>query len=107
MDRSFLSVIPEAPRIAEQGFPPNFDWKFLPAKFYDKKMSFTQSDLNLSSNVNENGMRASSSAFDILSRSNSNLNEAGPDAPTEADPEAKEETLVKKSAKKSSRPKSK
>lgn len=66
-------------------------------------MSFTQSDLNLSSNVNGNGMKASNSAFDILSRSNSNsnLNEAEP----EAQPDVKEEAVAKKSAKKSGRPK--
>lgn len=50
-------------------------------------------------------MKASNSAFEILSRSNSNLNEADPDAPVEAEPEIKEEVVKKKSAKKSNRPK--
>lgn len=29
LDRSLLTIIPEAPRIAQQGFPPNFDWSFI------------------------------------------------------------------------------
>lgn len=29
LDRSNLTVVPEAPRIAQQGFPPNFDWSFI------------------------------------------------------------------------------
>lgn len=61
-------------------------------------MKTTVSDLNLSS-ANENGLKASSSAFELLSRSNSNLNEEEPEA------EPKEEVVVKKSAKKANRPK--
>lgn len=97
MDRSLLTTIPDAPRIAEQGFPPNFDWKFLPAKFYDSRMKSTVSEFNLSS-TNENGLKAAGSAFELLSRSNSNLNNV--------EPEVKEEAVAEKSAKKVSRPKS-
>lgn len=97
IDRSLLTNVPDAPRIAEQGFPPNFDWKFLPAKFYDSRMKSTVSELNLSS-LNENGMKAASSAFELLSRSNSNLNE-------EPEQEPQEEVVEKKSAKKINRPK--
>lgn len=75
MDRSFLIVVPDAPRISEQGFPPSFDWKFLPAKFSEVPLRPAQSELNLSSNTNGNGMKQSSSAFEIISRSNSNLND--------------------------------
>lgn len=99
LDRSLLVVVPDAPRIAEQGFPPSFDWKILPAKFYDT-MKPSYSEKNLSTNANENGMKSSSSAFEILSRSNSELKEEEPE------PVVKEqEVVVKKSAKKSHRPK--
>ena len=106
LDRSLLTFIPDAPRISEQGFPPNFDWKFLPAKFYDSRMKSTVSEFNLSS-VNENGMKAANSAFELLSRSNSNLNEEEPrqQPETKVEPEPKEEVVAKKSAKKSARPK--
>lgn len=96
-----LTVIPEAPRIAEQGFPPNFDWKILPAKFYDSRMKSTVSEFNLSSNPNENGMKASSSAFELLSRSNSDSNLI--EEPAEVTEEVP--VVVKKSARRSGRPK--
>lgn len=73
LDRSLLIVVPDAPRIAEQGFPPSFDWKFLPAKFYNTSLKPANSEINLSSNLNGNSMKTSNSAFEILSRSNSNL----------------------------------
>jgi hypothetical protein len=96
-----LVVVPDAPRIAEQGFPSSFDWKFLPAKFYaDSPMKPAHSDFNLSSNTNGNGMKPSNSAFEILSRSNSNGVEDEP----EPAPEVKEEVVVKKSAKAVNRP---
>jgi hypothetical protein len=83
LDRNKLTYIPDAPRVAEQGFPQNFDWNFLPAKFFDSKMKAAFSEINLSSiplpsrlgnDLNGNGMKASSSAFEILSKSNGNLN---------------------------------
>lgn len=100
IDRSLLVVVPDAPRIAEQGFPPGFDWKFLPAKFFNGKMKPASSEFNLSSNamVNGNGMKPSVSSFEIVSRSHSNLNEA--DVGGE-----KQEVVVRKSAKKIGRPK--
>lgn len=101
LDRSNLVVVPEAPRIAEQGFPSSFDWKFLPAKFYaESPLKPAHSDFNLSSNTNGNGMKASSSAFEILSASSGNLIEDEPE------PEVKDEVVVtKRSAKKVNRPK--
>lgn len=100
MDRSHLVVVPDAPRIAEQGFPPSFDWKFLPAKFSDVPMKPAHSEINLSSNANgiSNGMKPSVSAFEIVTRSDSNLAEDEPEV------EAKEEVVVKRSAKKVNRP---
>jgi hypothetical protein len=68
-------VVPDAPRIAEQGFPPSFDWKFLPPKFYNSSMKIANSDMNLNRNSDRNGMKNSASAFEILSRNNSNLDE--------------------------------
>lgn len=68
-------------------------------------MSFTQSELNLSSNANEKGMKTSNSAFEILSRSNSNLAEAELEPQVDAIQEAKEEVVKKKSGRKSGRPK--
>lgn len=73
-------VVPEAPRIAEQGFPPSFDWKFLPAKFYaDSPLKPAHSEINLSSNLNGNGIKPSVSAFEILSNSSGNLIEDEPE----------------------------
>lgn len=63
-------------------------------------MKPSYSENNLSTNANENGMKSSVSAFEILSRSNSESKEE------EAEPVAKEQEVVaKKSAKKSHRPK--
>lgn len=78
INRSYLTTIPEAPRIAEQGFPPSFDWNFLPAKFYDTQMKSSYSDFNLSSNVTSNAsnnMKSSKSAFEILSKPNDEVQE--------------------------------
>lgn len=75
MDKSLLVVVPEAPRISEQGFPPSFDWKFLPPKFYNSAMKPANSEMNLKSNFIGNGMKVSTSAFKVLSLSNSNVNE--------------------------------
>jgi hypothetical protein len=62
-------VIPDAPRVAGQGFPSHFSWNFLPAKFFDAPLKASQSEFNLSSN--ENKLKPSNSAFEILSRSES------------------------------------
>lgn len=67
--------MPDAPRIAEQGFPATFDWKFLPPKFFSSSaMKGAVSEFNLNS-MKSNGMKPSASAFEILSRSNTNLSE--------------------------------
>lgn len=95
MDRSLLVVVPDAPRIAEQGFPPSFDWKFLPAKFYNSSMKPANSDFNISNNLNGNGMKNSTSAFEILSRNNSNVDD---------EEEKSDEVVVKKEAKTIERP---
>lgn len=93
MDRSLLSVVPDAPRIAEQGFPVSFDWKFLPPKFFASSMKGAVSEFNLNSIVGApNGMKSSVSAFEIISRSNSNAN-LGDTFEEEEDPlETEEET---------------
>jgi hypothetical protein len=67
--------VPDAPRIAEQGFPSSFDWKFLPAKFYNSTMKPANSEMNLSTNVNGNSMKTSNSAFEILSSTSDNNDE--------------------------------
>lgn len=106
LDRSLLTVIPDAPRIAEQGFPPSFDWKFMPAKFTEAKMKPSVSEFNLSSNVMENGMKPSISAMDILSRRNSNLEEEDPGEKEKVGENVEEKPAAKKkSAKKVARPK--
>lgn len=72
-DRSLLTVIPEAARVHQQGFPPHFSWDFLPAKFFESPtvpIKASQSVFNLSTN-NENKMKPSNSAFEILSRTES------------------------------------
>ncbi|XP_070506432.1 uncharacterized protein [Chironomus tepperi] len=74
IDRGLLTVIPDAPRIAEQGFPSHFSWDNLPAKFYQPPLKFSQSEINLSNNHTENVMKQSSSAFEILSTTDSNMN---------------------------------
>ncbi|KAL7031544.1 hypothetical protein ACKWTF_007045 [Chironomus riparius] len=74
IDRGLLTVIPDAPRIAEQGFPSHFSWDNLPAKFYQPPLKFSRSEINLSSNSTENVMKQSSSAFEILSTTDSNMN---------------------------------
>lgn len=73
VDRALLSIIPEAARVSSQGFPPHFSWDFLPAKFYANSVPIkaSQSVFNLSSN-NENSMKTSNSAFEIISRAESN-----------------------------------
>lgn len=98
-----MTFIPDAPRVAEQGFPPSFDWKFLPAKFYDTQMKNSTSEMNLNGlNGNVvNGMKASSSAFEILRNSTNDLREEEPEAEPEPEPE---EVVVRRSAKKVSRP---
>lgn len=75
IDRSFLSVVPDAPRIAEQGFPLSFDWKFLPPKFFtNAALKGAMSEFHLNQiGVAPNGLKSSVSAFEILSRSNTNL----------------------------------
>lgn len=68
MDRSFLTVVPEAPRIAQQGFPPNFDWNFISdidAKTYNPPTK-SQSDYTINnSSVIKSAQRKGS--FDALS----------------------------------------
>lgn len=73
IDRGLLTVIPDAPRVAEQGFPPHFSWDSLPAKFYQPPLKFSQSEINLSSNT-EGYMKQSNSAFEILSTTDGNMN---------------------------------
>lgn len=57
----------------EQGFPSHFSWNFLPTKFYANSVPIkaSQSVFNLSTN-NENSMKTSNSAFEIISRAESN-----------------------------------
>jgi hypothetical protein len=61
-------VVPEAPRIAQQGFPPNFDWGFISdidAKTYNPPTK-SQSDFTINnSSVIKSAQRKSS--FDALS----------------------------------------
>ncbi|CRL04179.1 CLUMA_CG017287, isoform A [Clunio marinus] len=103
IDRALLVAIPDAPRVAEQGFPPSFDWNILPAKFFsENSIRSSQSEFNLS-HVKENTMKASSSAFEILSRSNSHQMEDESDPKHEQ--ESEREPVTKKSSKKVQRPK--
>lgn len=68
-----MNVIPDAPRVSEQGFPPNFSWEILPAKFHEAQIKVSHSELNLSSNNDEEvGMKQSNSAFEILSMNEAN-----------------------------------
>lgn len=71
-----LTVIPDAPRVHQQGFPSHFSWEFLPAKFFDSPpvpIKASQSVFNLTSNHNNNNViKPSSSAFEIISRAESN-----------------------------------
>lgn len=72
IDRTLLTVMPDAPRVAEQGFPPTFSWDSLPAKFFDvPTIKASQSHMNLSTHT-ESHMKQSNSAFEILSRTESN-----------------------------------
>lgn len=64
--------MPDAPRVSEQGFPPHFSWDFLPAKFFDvPAIKASQSQMNLSAHT-ESHMKQSNSAFEIISRTESN-----------------------------------
>jgi hypothetical protein len=98
IDKSLLTVIPDAPRVAEQGFPPNFTWDILPAKFYEAPIRVARSELNLSSNHEGSLLKPSVSSFDIISRSES-LNNGDAE-------EAQEEEIVKTEVSKVDRPKS-
>ena len=68
LDRSLLTVVPEAARIAEQGFPSSFDWNFLPAKFSNPVLKSSQSEYALNNNISSN-LKPSNSSFEILSTS--------------------------------------
>lgn len=101
-------MIPDAPRIAEQGFPSNFSWDILPAKFYEAPLKVAHSELNLSSNpepdsdvVVGNGMKSSKSAFEILSLSDNMMN----NVETEEEVRVEEEKIKKVVSKTVERPK--
>ncbi|KAG5684639.1 hypothetical protein PVAND_013859 [Polypedilum vanderplanki] len=98
IDRTLLTVIPDAPRIAEQGFPSNFTWDILPAKFYEAPLRVAHSELNLSNNINDGGMKPSVSSFEIISRSDDMYNNG--------EEETHEEEITKVEIKKVNRPKS-
>jgi hypothetical protein len=74
VDRSLLTVVPDAPRVAEQGFPPNFTWDILPAKFYEAPIRAAVSEMNLSMKPEGNLLKPSVSSFEIMSRSDSMQN---------------------------------
>jgi hypothetical protein len=73
-----LTVIPDAPRVAEQGFPPHFTWDILPAKFYDAPIRASHSEYNLSSNPSDSKvLKPSASAFDIIGSNGNDILNGG------------------------------
>lgn len=97
IDRSLLTVMPDAPRVSEQGFPSHFSWDFLPAKFFDvPTIKASQSHMNLSTHT-ESHMKQSNSAFEIISRTQSNedINDNEPIKEKEESNEVDKATIMK------------